>query len=285
MKESKAVEKAISLASELKEKAPKLFGIPTGVEGLDELFFTVELKDGKALKKPLGGYPFRAVINLTGMPDTGKSLMAEQFAIKQASLGYPSCFVTVENPAPFLIQGIKMRTNAMGIEWEDIESKIVVIDAATYEILRDDLSSLLKTIEKAIESYEVKSVIIDSITGLYEAKEMMARTIVREVYNFLKGHGQTGFLISQKRSSHEAESAEAAGGYAVSHICDVNMVTAKRIIQTQREEKMFKKPAGCLVRTFRIDGSRMCGHDTDTHILEITELGLVKIGPKIVEIE
>lgn len=285
MKEGKALEKAISLASELKEKAPKLFGIPTGVEGLDDLFYTVELKEGKALKKPLGGYPFRSVINLTGMPDTGKSLMAEQFAIKQVSLGYPSCFVTVETPAPFLIQGLKMRASAMGAEWEEIENRIVIIDAASYEILREDLPTLLKTIEKAIEDYETKSIIIDSITGLYEARETMARIIVREIFSFLKSFGQTGFLISQKRSSHEAESAEAAGGYAVSHICDVNMVTAKRIVQSQRDEKIFKKPVGSLVRTFRIDGSRMCGHDTNTHILEITELGLVKIGPKIVETE
>jgi len=285
MKESKAIDRAISLARDLKEKSPKLFGIATGVEGLDDLFFTVEIKEGKVVKKPLGGYPFRAVINLTGMPDTGKSLMAEQFAVKQASLGYTSCFVTVETPAPFLIQGIKMRASAMGIEWEGIEDKIVIIDAASYETLREDIPSLLKTIEKAIEDYEVKSVIIDSVTGLYEAREMLARTIVREIFNFLKAHGQTGLLISQKRSSHEAESAEAAGGYAVSHICDVNMVTAKRVIQTQRDEKIFKKPVGSLIRTFRIDGSRMCGHDTDTHLLEITELGLVKIGPKIMEVE
>ncbi len=285
MKESKAIEKAISLAGDLKDKAPKLFGIASGVEGLDELFYSVELKNGKVIKKSLGGYPHRAVINLTGMPDTGKSLMAEQFAVKQASLGYPVCFVTVESPAPFLIQGLRMRSSAMEIAWESIEDKIAIIDAASYSILREDLPSLLKTIEKAIDSYNIKSVIIDSITGLYEAKEIMARSVVREVFNFLKKFGQTGLLISQKRSSHEAESAEAAGGYAVSHICDVSMVTAKKIIQTQRDEKIFKRPPGTLVRTFRIDGSRLCGHDTDTHLLEITETGLVKIGPKITEIE
>jgi len=177
------VDRAISLARDLKDRAPKLFGIATGVDGLDDLFFTVDIKDGKAIKKALGGYPFRAVINLTGMPDTGKSLMAEQFAIKQASLGYPPCFVTVETPAPFLIQGLKMRANAMGVNWEEIEDRIVLIDAASYEILREDLPSLLNTLERAIEEYEIKSVIIDSITGLYEAKEMMARTIVREVFS------------------------------------------------------------------------------------------------------
>jgi len=28
----------------------------------------------------------------------------------------------------------------------------------------------------------------------------------------------------------------------------------------------------------------MCGHDTSTHILRITELGLVEVGPKLEEI-
>jgi hypothetical protein len=28
----------------------------------------------------------------------------------------------------------------------------------------------------------------------------------------------------------------------------------------------------------------MCGHDTSTHIMEITETGLIKIGPSLKEI-
>lgn len=42
-------------AMELSAKAPPLEGVPTGVKGLDELFFTL---DPKTLKpKPLGGFP------------------------------------------------------------------------------------------------------------------------------------------------------------------------------------------------------------------------------------
>ena len=85
---------------ELKDKAPKIFGIPTGTK-LDEMFYTVvyDEKSDRYVKKPLGGIPHLAVINVTGIPDTGKSLLAEQFAVYQAARNYPVLFVTVESPA------------------------------------------------------------------------------------------------------------------------------------------------------------------------------------------
>jgi len=47
---------------------------------------------------------------------------------------------------------------------------------------------------------------------------------------------------------------------------------------------MYKRPIGEMVRLFRIDGCRMCGHDTETHFMEITEGGLIKIGPTLKEL-
>ncbi len=275
---------AVMTASEAYTKAPKLFGIPTGVEGLDDLFFTTEIEDGRPKKVPLGGIPHRAVINVTGIPDTGKSLFAEQFAVKQASLGYPVVFITVESPAPFVTQGLSQRAAAMGIEWSEVEDSIILIDAASSVKLREDVDALLDTLAYAIREYDTKSVVVDSITGLFEAREMLARSIVRRMFNFLKKWGQTGILISQKRSSHEEGSAEAAGGYAVSHILDGTIVLSKKVITSLWEERTYGIPVGDVMRTIRIDGMRLCGHDTRTHLLEITETGLVRVGPPISEL-
>ncbi len=275
---------AVLTASEAAERAPKLFGIPTGVEGLDDLFFTTKMESGKPVRVPLGGIPSRAVINITGVPDTGKSLIAEQFAVKQASLGYPVAFITVESPAPFVTQGLMQRATAMGIRWEDVEDNIVIIDAASNTRLRDDMDVLLDTLAYAIRTFDTKSVIIDSITGLFESKEVLARNIVRRVFNFLKKWGQTGIFISQKRSNQEEESAEAAGGYAVAHIVDGTIVLHKKLITRPWEEETFGVPIGDVLRTIRIDGMRLCGHDTRTHLLEITDEGLVRVGPPLSEI-
>ncbi len=276
--EAKVFEEAIFVGDKIKGKVPKIYPISTGVEGLDDLFFTTETKDGKTVRKPLGGIPSLSVFNITGASDTGKTLMVEQFTIKQASGGKKVVFVTVETPAPFVAVSLRERAKAMGIDFDEIEDNIILIDAASYSALRENIPNLLATLAHAIKNFSVKFTVIDSVTGLYEHKEMMARIVVRQLFNFMKKWYQTALFVSQKRSGHEELSAEAAGGYAVGHIVDGTMVLAKELISNQFQARMFKRSLGEVVRLFRIDGCRMCGHDTRTFYLEITESGLVKIG-------
>jgi KaiC/GvpD/RAD55 family RecA-like ATPase len=217
--------KSIYTGSQAIKKAPKIYGIPTGVNGLDELFFIVISENGKLVKKNLGGIPAYSVFNITGVSDTGKSLMVEQFAVKQASLGEKVAFITVESPANFVVTSLKLRASAMGLKFEDFEDNIILIDAASSTRLRENIPDLLATLAYVIQNYKVNYTIIDSITGLFETKEMLARSIVRA--------------------------------------------------------KLYKKEVGEIVRLFRIDGCRMCGHDTKTHFLEITEEGLVVIKDPI----
>jgi len=264
-------------AEEVSRHVPRLFGIPTGVEGLDDLFYVVEYVDGKPVKKPLGGYPYLSVMNLTGVADTGKSLMAEQFAARQAGEGYKTIFVTVETPKEFVVQGILQRATAMGLDTSKVESNLYIIDAASDHRLREEVDLLLDTLAYGIKQFNVKSVVIDSITGLYEAKEVLARSIVRKVYNFLKKWRQTAVLVSQKRSASEETSAEAAGGYGVAHIVDGTIVLYKKLVMTRYDVTTFGVPIGNVIRFLRIDGCRMAGHDTRTYVMEITGEGLVKL--------
>ena len=176
---------------------------------------------------------------------------------------------------------LRLRATAMGLNFEDFQDNIILIDAASSTRIRENLPDLLNTLAYVIKSYKVRFTVIDSITGLFENKEMMARAVVRRIYNFMKKWYQTALLISQKRSGHEELTAEAAGGYAVGHIVDGTMVLAKELVDSQYKAKLYKKGLGDIVRLFRIDGFRMSGHDTRTHFLEITETGLVKIREPI----
>jgi len=283
--EPEPILESISTLGESLKKAPEIKGVPTGIKGLDDLFFKTEFKDGKPIKKPLGGIPQYAVINLTGVSDTGKSLMAEQFAVKRASEGDVVGFITVETTAPFVSAALKERARAMGVEdISTIDKNIIIIDAASYHRLREYIPSLLDTLAYAIRQYKIKHVIIDSVTGLYESKEMMARQVVRQLFNFMKKWYQTAIFVSQKRSGHEELSPEAAGGYAVAHIVDCTIVLAKQFIRNRYDEALYGLPIGELIRLFRIDGCRMCGHDTSTHVMYITEAGLVEIGPTLKEL-
>ncbi len=275
------VEEAIFIGSEALKEAPELKGVSTGIDGLDELFFTVEVKGKKVEKKPLGGIPAYSVFNLTGVSDTGKSLMVEQFTVHQASDDKRVAFITVESPANFVINSLKYRAYAMGIDFDKIQDNIILIDAASNSTLRENLPDLLATLAYAIKNYKIKFTVIDSVTGLYENREMLARAVVRRLFNFMKKWFQTALFVSQKRSGHEELTAEAAGGYAVSHIVDGSIVLAKELIDTQYKVKLYKKELGEIVRLIRIDGCRMSGHDTRTRFLYITETGLVKVGDPI----
>ena len=274
------ISESIITAKEALKKAPELKGISTGIEGFDELFFTTEIENQKPLKKPLRGIPKYSVCNITGINDTGKSLMAEQFAIHRAQFE-KVCFVTLETPANFIVTGMKMRAKAMNIDDKVIDENIIFIDATSHYKLRDEIPTFLNTLAYAIKQYDIKNVVIDSVTGFFENKEMMARTIVRMIYNFLKKWYQTSILISQKRSGHDILSSEAAGGYAVGHIVDGTVVLSKEVIDSSYKAKLFNKPVGEIIRLFRIDGCRICGHDTKVRLLEITEMGTVKIGNTI----
>jgi KaiC domain protein len=268
---------SIITAKEALKKAPKIEGISTGIEGLDELFFIAEIENNKPVKKLLNGIPKYSVCNLTGVNDTGKSLMAEQFAVYRASKDEKVCFITTETPANFVVASMKNRAIAMGIDETIIDDNIIFIDATSHYKLREDIPTFLDTLAYAIKEYKIKNVIIDSITGFFENKEMMARSIVRQIYNFLKKWYQTSILVSQKRSGHDTLSSEAAGGYAVGHIVDGTIVLSKEIIDSPYKAKIYKKPLGEIVRLFRIDGCRMAGHDTKVRFMEITKTGIVKI--------
>jgi len=269
-------ERAYYELSELKERAPKLFGIPTGTK-LDEMFWKVEIEGDKPVKKPLGGIPHLSIINLTGVPDSGKSLLAEQFALYQANEGYKVLFITVESPANFLYTSLKAKSAYLGMDFDRISKNIVVIDASENPELREDPRALMDTMAYAIREKKTTNVIIDSITGLYEHKEMMARQIVRQFFNFLKKWKQTALFVSQKRSAQGAETAEAAGGLAVAHIVDGSIVMDKKLIETRWDMTTFKLPLGSVLRTIRIDGCRLTGHDTRTWVFEITEGGTINI--------
>jgi len=143
---------AVYTGSQALEKAPEIYGIPTGIEGLDDLFFIVKPKNSKLEKVSLKGIPAYSVLNLTGVSDTGKSLMAEQFTVFRASKGDKVAFITVESPANFVVASLKLRATAMGLNFEDFQDNIILIDAASSARIRENLPDLLNTLAYVIKT-------------------------------------------------------------------------------------------------------------------------------------
>lgn len=105
--------KDVYTGNEAYKKAPKLKAIPTSIPGLDPLFYIVQSEDKKTVKRPLKGIPAYSALNITGVSDTGKSLMVEQFAVKQASENKVVIFVTVETPVDFTAAYLAFKATAM----------------------------------------------------------------------------------------------------------------------------------------------------------------------------
>ncbi len=281
-KNSKKFDEYVKELHEIKEEAPEIFGVPTGTK-LDEMFYTVEYDEesGEARKKILGGIPYRSVLNLVGIADTGKSVFAEQFAVYQAGQGYRVLFVTVESPAAFLYSSLKQKALALGLDFEEVERNIIVVDASQSFELRENIMSVIKTMELAIKKKKATITIVDSVTGFYEHKEIFARQVVRVLYNFLKKQKQTALLVSQKRSTQAETTAEAAGGLAVAHIVDGTIVMDKKLMETKFDVSLYGLELGSVLRTIRIDGCRLCAHDSDVWVMDITPNGLIEIKGKL----
>jgi KaiC domain protein len=270
--------------SELKDRAPKFFGVKTGTK-LDNMFYITEYDEisKRPVKKILGGIPYLSVMNVVGIPDTGKSVFVEQFAIMQASLGYKVLIVTTENPSNFLYKSLLSRSYAMGINFDEITDNFIIIDATREDALRDNVRRLIGLMNYAMEKKKSTITIIDSITGLYEHREKEARQVVRQVFNFMKEKKQTAIFVSQKRSSQDSQTSEAAGGLGVAHIVDGTIVMDKKVLQNKYEEMFYNIPVGSLLRTIRIDGCRVAGHDIETYVMDLTDLGLVSVKEKLSE--
>ena len=64
---------------------------------------------------------------------------------------------------------------------------------------------------------------------------------------------------------------------AVAHIVDGTIVLDKKLIETRWDVNLYGLPLGSVSRTIRIDGCRLCGHDSSTWVFEITEFGTINI--------
>jgi len=92
--------------------------------------------------------------------------MVEQYSVYRASQGDRVAFITVESPAPFVVAALKLRAQAMGLNFDEFKDNIVLIDDASSARICENFPDLLSTLAYVVKTYKVKHTIIDSITGL-----------------------------------------------------------------------------------------------------------------------
>lgn len=241
---------------------------------LDKLYLRFNIEEKRL--EYANGIPLNGIIQLVGTNGTGKSLLATDLAVN-LQVKYPVIYITTETIGEFIYFKLKERAEILGIELD--LNNLFIIDL-TKEDSENILEKLFKEVSELTKSKNfgwTRFVIIDSLTAFYESLENKARSVVRRIYNFFKRWRYTGIFISQKRSSHEETTSEAAGGYAVAHIVDSTIVLTKKVIQTKWEEEDYKTKKGKLIRTIRVDDCRITPHITEELIFKIKPEGTIEI--------
>jgi KaiC domain protein len=267
--------KGENLLEDLTDENIIIQGIDSGSEYINKLFYYTIIENSKPVLRSVNGYPRGSVINITGEADTGKSLLVQTALVVNAFKNIKGIYISTENPLKYVSYSLKRISLLLNLDFEKIKTNIKVIDLTFKYNLINNIDEFLKNLYYELRAdYKNGLIVFDSLTGFYESKEVMARYIVRRIFQFCKNLNLTAFLISQKREDSPF-SSKSAGGMAISHIADCNIVLSKIIISSPYEKKIYEKEIGQVVRTFRIDGCRLCGHSSKTHIFEIDKIGLI----------
>ena len=268
-------EKFLNLLQDVSNEDIVVSGIDSGIEYINKLFYYAVIENSKVVLKAVNGYPKGAVINITGEADTGKSLLVQTALVVNAFKNIKGIYISTENPLKYVSFSLKRISMLLSLDFSKVKDNIKIIDLTFRYNLMGNIDNFLKNLYYELSnSYRNGVIVFDSLTGFYESKEVMARYIVRRIFQFCKNLNLTAFLISQKREDSPF-SSRSAGGMAISHIVDCNIVLSKIVVSSAYEKKIYEKELGGVVRTFRIDGCRLCGHSSKTHIFEIDKTGLI----------
>lgn len=257
----------------------KLYPIDSGISYINKLFYYYDLSDNKL--KVLGGYPAEALINITGEADTGKSLLCQIAIVANAAKKIKCLYISVENPDRYVSQSLQRISSLKKIDYSLITENVKIIDLSGRFYLSSksdhqdsaNIDNFFKNLYGVCKNFKV--CVFDSVTGLYENKEVMARYIVRRIFKLCKDLRITCFMISQKREDSPF-SSKSAGGMAISHIADCNIILSKITINSFTEQKIYGAQIGEVVRIFRIDGCRVCGHSSKNHFYKINQFGYIE---------
>lgn len=244
--------------------------IDSGVDYINKLFYVIDYRENKL--KVLGGYPSNSVINITGEADTGKSLLCQLATVANSPKKLKTLYISVENPSSYVSNSLRRLALLKKIDYERIIENVKILDLSNEFRILDNIEKFFRDFYNLGKGFNI--CIFDSVTGLYENREVMARYVVRRIFQISKSLRLTCFLVSQKREDSPF-STRSAGGLAISHIADCNIVLSKIIVSSFTEKKIYGVEVGDIVRIFRIDGCRLCGHSSKNHFFKINEYGYI----------
>jgi KaiC/GvpD/RAD55 family RecA-like ATPase len=242
---------------------------------LDNLFPDTEVPE------LLRGIPKVSQIGVVGLPDSGKSLLAKELALRLANEGTKVMLVLsedawkTENERNDVQARFRDTADKLKLDWTKIKENLFVLDTVTKAQLRD-WGTLIETYRALVETQKATVLVMDSIT-LIEDYRGAIKSRLLELVRYNQVHGVTSFMISQ-RSTEEADQFGMAGGIGLGHIFDIVLaLDYKKLSSWDAQMKMdMGAKQGENVRFARVLKCRLCGFDGHYIRVGITKEGLVR---------
>lgn len=266
----------ITTPSDIKENAKVLCQIRTGTF-IDDVF----LDDSDRI---IHGLPFGSNSLITGLPNSGKSILLEEIALKMAE-NLKVCLVTSEEVWSTdtlrydLENRMKKKALDLKLSWNKIRENLRVLDVVSNSKL-GEWYNFVSSYRKLVEQDGIQVLLVDSLTMLEDSRGQLKYRL-SELSKYNQKHGVTAVFINQ-RSSEDADGLSMAGGIALSHIVDVVMIMDYKKVWTG--DAQLKVDTGIkqgeTVNFFRVLKCRMCKFDAHYFAYKITNNGLVELLPK-----
>jgi len=253
------------------EAKKPLVGFPTGTF-IDFLFLA---PDGK----PLNGVPICGQFAITGLPGAGKSILAEEIAVKVAASGRKILFATAEDtwksvtPRFDLQSRMKQKADILGLDWKKVMENLFVLDTVVFPELRD-WNTFAETYRYVVELQKIELAIIDSVTVL-ESYRGALKYRVMELARYNQLHGVTGLYINQ-RSAELWDTYEMAGGIGLAHNLDGTILVDYGRVYWQDQQVDLEAKRGEFVRIARVLDCRMCNFERRRIRIDISPDGFIK---------
>jgi KaiC/GvpD/RAD55 family RecA-like ATPase len=242
---------------------------------LDKMFLNV-------IGVSLDGLPFGSNAILTGLPNSGKTLLVMEVALRVAENGKKVAYVTsekifrVDNARYDLESQMREMAGILNLDWLKIVDNLFVIDTVKFAELRD-WTNFISTYRTLVELKKIDIVLIDSMTLLEEARGALKYRVL-ELMRYNQTHGLTSIMINQ-RAIEEADTLAMAGGIALSYAVDVVMALDYKKVSSW--DAQIKQDTGAkqseVLNFFRILKCSLSKFDAHYKAYEITQQGQVKL--------
>ena len=253
------------------EAKKPLLGFPTGTF-IDNFFLTPE-------GKSLNGVPICGQFAITGLPGAGKSILAEEIAVKVAASGRKVLFATAEDtwksatPRFDLQSRLKQKADILGLDWNKIRENLFVLDTVAYPELRD-WNTFAETYRYVAEKEKIELALIDSVTVL-EAYRGALKYRVMELARYNQVNGITALYVNQ-RSSEVWDSYDMAGGIGLAHNLDGTIIVDYGRIYWQDQQIDLAANRGEFIRISRVLDCRMSNFERRRIKIDITPDGFLR---------